>query len=196
MMARQLKLFGSPSTSSLPEGFKYIEDFLSPEEEGAVVDSFDDLPFKEFEYQGFQGKRRVVSFGWRYDFNVKKLQKADDIPDFLRPLHAAAARLASLPPEQLQQVLITEYRPGAAIGWHKDRPEFGSVVGISLISSCTFRFRRKMGSRWERASLIVRPRSAYLLSGPARSEWQHSIPPVGSLRYSITFRNFRAQSTV
>jgi alkylated DNA repair dioxygenase AlkB len=91
----------------------------------------------------------------------------------------------------LQQVLLTEYRPGVQIGWHKDRSVFGEVVGISLLSSCTFRLRRKMGSQWERASIIAQPRSAYLLAGPSRTMWEHSIPGVEALRYSITFRNFK-----
>ena len=93
--------------------------------------------------------------------------------------------------EKFQQVLVTEYPPGAAIGWHKDRPMFGEVIGVSLLASCTFRLRRKQGGAWERASIQAAPRSAYLLSGPARSEWEHSIPPLDALRYSITFRNFK-----
>jgi alkylated DNA repair dioxygenase AlkB len=97
-----------------------------------------------------------------------------------------------LNPSDLQQVLLTEYRPGVQIGWHKDRSVFGEVVGISLLSACTFRLRRKLGGQWERASIIVEPRSAYLLAGPSRTEWEHSIPGVPELRYSITFRNFKA----
>jgi alkylated DNA repair dioxygenase AlkB len=93
----------------------------------------------------------------------------------------------------LQQVLVTEYPLGAPIGWHKDRPEFGGVVGVSLLAPCILRFRRKIGSKWERASLIAEPRSAYLLSGAARQDWQHSIPPVESLRYSVTFRSFKTR---
>jgi alkylated DNA repair dioxygenase AlkB len=190
---RQLELLeGSPS-SALPEGFKYRADLVSAEEERALILRFADLPFREFEYQNFQGKRRVVSFGWRYDFKVRRLQKTDDIPDFLLSLRAVAAAFANLPPEDLQQVLVTEYPLGAPIGWHKDRPEFGEVVGVSLLAPCILRFRRKMGSKWERASLIAEPRSAYLLSGAARQDWQHSIPPVESLRYSVTFRSFKAR---
>ena len=86
---------------------------------------------------------------------------------------------------------MTEYPPGAAIGWHKDRSVFGDVVGISLLSACTFRFRRKAGAKWERSSLTAQPRSSYLLRGPSRSQWEHSIPPVANIRYSISFRNFR-----
>jgi alkylated DNA repair dioxygenase AlkB len=93
-------------------------------------------------------------------------------------------------PDDLQQALVTEYDVGAAIGWHRDKPMFGQVIGVSLLSSCRFRLRRKVGSGWERAALIAEPRSAYLLSGPSRTEWEHSIPAVDALRYSITFRNF------
>ncbi len=193
--ARQPKLFEASPFSSLPEGFKYVADLISVAEERALVLQFAELPFREFEYQGFQGKRRVVSFGWRYDFNVRRLQKTGDIPDFLLSLRAVAAAFANLPPEILQQVLVTEYPLGAPIGWHKDRPEFGEVVGVSLLAPCILRFRRKIGSKWERASLIAERRSAYLLSGAARQDWQHSIPPVESLRYSVTFRSFKTRQS-
>ena len=87
--------------------------------------------------------------------------------------------------------MVTEYAPGAAIGWHKDRSVFGDVLGVSLVSPCRFRLRCKAGSTWDRSSLIVEPRSVYLLSGPARAQWEHSIPAVEALRYSVTFRNLR-----
>ena len=107
---------------------------------------------------------------------------------------ACVKRWPSLPAsrrDQLQHALVTEYSPGAAIGWHKDRPEFNDVIGISLLAPCVFRLRRKMEQRWERASLVLQPRSAYLLRGVARDDWQHSIPPVDKLRYSVTFRSLR-----
>jgi alkylated DNA repair dioxygenase AlkB len=184
-------LFESLKPEVLPEGFTYKEDVLSLDEEQALIRHFADLPFREFEYQGFLGKRRVVSFGWRYDFNTRELKKAEDIPAFMLPLRAEVAGFTGLASDALQHMLVTEYAPGAGIGWHKDRPEFGDVIGISLLGSCVFRLRRKMGSKWERASLIARPRSSYLMRGAARTEWQHSIPPVDSLRYSITFRTFK-----
>ena len=149
------------------------------------------LPLKEFEFQGFLGKRRIVSFGWRYDFNGGGLQQTDDLPVFLLAVREQAAQFAGMSADQLQQVLLTEYKPGVQIGWHKDRSVFGEVVGISLLSPCTFRLRRKLGTKWERASIVAEPRSGYLLSGPARTDWEHSIPSVGALRYSITFRNFK-----
>ena len=113
------------------------------------------------------------------------------MPGFLLPLRKKAAEFAGLGQESLQHVLVTEYGPGAGIGWHKDKAMFAEVVGISLLAPCRFRLRRKSGDKWERASLIAEPRSVYLLAGPARSEWEHSIPSVEQLRYSLTFRNFR-----
>jgi alkylated DNA repair dioxygenase AlkB len=190
MQRAHAELFGLPP--ELPPGFKYQPDLIEPREELALVRRIESLPLKEFEFQGFLGKRRIVSFGWRYDFNGGGLRKTDEMPDFLLPVRGAAAAFAGLEPDELQQVLMTEYRPGVQIGWHKDRSLFGEVVGISLLSPCTFRLRRKMGDgRWERASLVAEPRSAYLLAGPSRTEWEHSIPAVAALRYSITFRNFK-----
>jgi len=176
---------------TLPAGFRYKPALISPDEEPLLVEHIASLPLKEFEFQGFLGKRRVASFGWRYDFNGGGLEKTDEIPSFLIPVREQAAQFAGLPPERLQQVLLTEYRPGVQIGWHKDRSVFDEVVGISLLSSCTFRLRRKVGSKWERASIVAEPRSVYLLEGPSRSEWEHSIPAVDELRYSITFRNLK-----
>ena len=92
-------------------------------------------------------------------------------------------------------MLVTEYSAGAAIGWHRDKQEFGEIIGVSLLSPCTFRLRRAKGKGWERVNLTAEPRSAYLMSGPSRSEWEHSIPPVDALRYSITFRNLRDELT-
>src|SRR5689334_5513002 len=181
-----------PGAPDLPEGFKYQPDFISPDDEQQLVQQIRTLPLKEFEFQGFLGKRRVVSFGWRYDFNDRELQRADDIPPFLLPLRERAAKFAGLGPDSLQHVLVTEYAEGAAIGWHRDKAVFDEVVGISLLASCRFRFRRQLADgKWERAAIIAEPRSAYLLAGPARTQWEHSIPAVEQLRYSITFRNFR-----
>jgi alkylated DNA repair dioxygenase AlkB len=185
----QIALFGA--AHELPEGFEYQADILSSEDEQLLLDRMRQLPFKEFQFQGFVGKRRIVSFGWQYDFNERMLRQADDIPPFLLPLREAAADFAGIPPEQLAQVLLTEYDAGASIGWHRDKKMFGDVIGISLLSACRFRFRRKAGSTWKRASLIAEPRSAYLLRGPSRTEWEHSIPAVDALRYSITFRTLR-----
>jgi alkylated DNA repair dioxygenase AlkB len=190
MPAPQRELFERPK-AALPAGFKYQPDFISHDEEKNLAERIAALPLKEFEFQGFLGKRRIVSFGWRYDFNGGGLQKTEDMPDFLLPVRTKAAGFAGLEPDDLQQVLLTEYKPGVQIGWHKDRSVFGEVVGVSLVSACTFRLRRKIGTKWERTSIVAASRSAYLLSGPARTEWEHSIPAVPELRYSITFRKFK-----
>jgi alkylated DNA repair dioxygenase AlkB len=171
---------------------RYATDVLSTQEEKALLDTLPSLPFKEFEFHGFLGKRRVVSFGWHYDFNGGGLRQAGDLPDFLLPVRERAARFAGLVPAALEHALLLDYPRGAAIGWHKDRPAFGDVVGISLLTPCLFRLRRKVGPAWERRSFTAEPRSAYLLRGPARNEWEHSIPPANTRRYSITFRTLRA----
>jgi len=180
-------LFGIAS-DDLPDGFRYGPDLVDAKEEAALVVAIEALPFKAFEFQGFLGKRRVVSFGWRYDFNGGGFQKIDPLPDFLLPLRGRAAEFAGLPANAIEHALVTEYRDGAAIGWHKDRDVFDDVIGVSFVSPCTFRFRRKRGAKWERRSLTVAPRSVYLLRGPSRTEWEHSIPGVEMLRYSVTFR--------
>jgi alkylated DNA repair dioxygenase AlkB len=185
MFTEQTSLFAP----TLPEGFKYETEVVSRSMETELLKNFKSLPFKEFEFQGYLGKRRVVSFGWRYDFTDRILHRSRDIPEFLLSLRTVAANFAGMDPEKLQHVLVTEYDRGAPIGWHRDRPEFGQIVGVSLLSSCTFRLRRKVGTKWERRSFTAEPRSAYLMSGPSRTEWEHSIPSVEQLRYSITFRN-------
>jgi alkylated DNA repair dioxygenase AlkB len=177
-------------TRKLPAGFAYREDVILLTEEQAMIECFEELPFKPFEFHGFLGKRRVVSFGWRYDFAGRTLRNSDPIPPFLLPLRQRAADFAGVPADGMQQILINEYAPGAGIGWHRDKPMFGEVVGISFGAPCIFRLRRKRGVDWEHAAHIVHPRSAYLLRGPSRQEWEHSVPPVDRLRYSVTFRNF------
>jgi alkylated DNA repair dioxygenase AlkB len=184
----QLALFADPT---LPEGFRYQPGLITAALESGLVARFAELPFKPFEFQGFLGKRRVTSFGWRYDFNEQAMQRAAPLPEWLAEVRDLAAAFADLHPSKLAHAMVTEYEPGAPIGWHRDRPQFEDVIGISLLSPCTFRFRRKQGAGWQRASIVAEPRSAYLLRGPARTEWQHSIPPVEALRYSITFRTLR-----
>jgi alkylated DNA repair dioxygenase AlkB len=192
MKHEQLALF---QPQSMPAGFRYAPDVIDPAEEARLVAAFADLPFKEFEFHGFLGKRRVVSFGFRYDFNGGGLTEAEPMPPFLLPARERAAAFAGLTPDRLQHVLITEYRPGAAIGWHRDRANFGDVIGVSLVSPCTFRMRRRRGTGWERAAMRLYRRSVYLMRGPSRDEWEHSIPAVNALRYSITFRSMRDRTT-
>src|SRR3981081_3055798 len=166
---------------------RYAADVLSPVEEQALLEEIPALAFKEFEFHGFLGKRRTVSFGWRYDFNGGGLGKAGEIPEFLVPVRERAARFAGLSPASLEHALIIEYQPGAAIGWQQARPVFGDVSGLSLRAPCTFRLRRKAGARWERRSFVAQPRSAYLLRGPPRTAGAHSIPPLDPLPYSSTY---------
>jgi alkylated DNA repair dioxygenase AlkB len=173
----------------LPDGFCYEPDLIDQPEERDLVASLQSLPFRAFEFHGFLGKRRVVSFGWRYDFNEGGLKRADPMPDVLLPLRRKAAEFARREDAVFEQAIVTEYTPGAAIGWHRDRSVFGEVIGVSLRARCTFRFRRKNQTTWERASLIAEPRSVYLLSESSRSDWEHSIPAVAELRYSVTFRS-------
>lgn len=216
------------SASELPAGMRYAGELIPHDEEQRLVQAMAALPFKEFEFHGFLGKRRTVSFGWNYDFNGGGLKRAGEMPDFLLPVRARAARFAGLDSSALEHALLIEYGPGAAIGWHRDRPQFGDVIGISLLSPCTFRLRRRaehdpekwtpvFGKRscsndnsvrdddskirhparakWERRSIAAEPRSAYLLRGPSRTEWEHSIPPLETLRYSITFRTLVRRGT-
>jgi alkylated DNA repair dioxygenase AlkB len=185
----QPDLFGSPA---LPEGLEYRSGFVSPEEEAELAARLAQLPFKAFEFHGFTGNRRTVSFGWHYAFDGSGLKPAEPLPDWMEPLAARAAELAGLERQAFAHALVIEYAPGAGIGWHRDRPVFGDVVGISLLAPAKLRFRRKQGAKWERATVLAEPRSAYLLRGPARDEWEHSIPAMESLRYSITLRTLRA----
>jgi alkylated DNA repair dioxygenase AlkB len=188
----QLDLLDPVSDSNLPEGFVYRPELISRAEEAALIDHFGALPFREFEFHGYLGKRRTVSFGLHYDFGDMKVRETEAIPEFLLPLRDRAAEFAGIDPQALRHALVTEYAPGAPIGWHRDRPVFGDVIGVSFASACRFRFRRKCGDGWQRSAILLKPRSAYLLRGPARSEWEHSIPPAEELRYSVTFRTARA----
>jgi alkylated DNA repair dioxygenase AlkB len=185
-MADQLDFFDA--TPAFPVGFKYQREIITLKAERTLLAEIRKLPFKEFEFHGHVGKRRTVSFGWAYDFSSEHLLPADEMPLFLLTTRQTAADFAGLAAEELQQVLVTEYSPNAGIGWHRDKAVFGDVIGISLLSSCPFRLRRQLGEKWQRVTVEAEPRSAYLLSGVARTQWEHSIPPVDSLRYSITYR--------
>ena len=174
-----------------PEGFLYQTEILSTEEERDLIEIFCTLPLKEYDFLGFKARRRVVYYGWRYDSSDHQLKPTEEIPTYLLDLRKRAASFATLSPDDLALAQIIEYRPGAAIGWHRDREVFGDIIGISLLSPCNFRFRRQIYSGWERYLHIAEPRSIYLLRGPSRLEWQHSIPAVDALRYSIIFRSLR-----
>ena len=189
MPSSQPDLFGNEA--AFPEGFRYRDDLIAPAEEAALLAELERLAFAPFDFHGWQGKRRIVSYGWRYDYGARAVAEAEKLPDFLHELRAKAARFADLAEAELRQVLVTEYEVGAGIGWHRDKPEFGEVIGVSLLSATSLRFRlAKEGGGWERRAVAVAPRSAYLLQGPARHRWYHSIRPVATLRYSITFRRY------
>jgi alkylated DNA repair dioxygenase AlkB len=187
----QLSLLDEP-VRSLPDGFEYRPGLVTPQHEAELIERFQALDFKPFEFHGYFGNRRVVSFGWRYDFAASRVHRAHDVPDFLLPLRDRAAAFAGIDPMALEHALLTEYSAGAGIGWHRDRPVFDDVIGISLGAPCRFRLRRKQGATWQRAAIELMPRSAYLLRGPVRREWEHSIPPLEQLRYSVTFRSVKA----
>jgi len=171
-----------------PDGLVYAAEFMSPEEERQLVAQISNLAFSPFQFHGFEGKRNVVSFGWRYGFDGSGLARTENMPPFLLPIRGRAAAFAGLPEEALEQLLVIHYPPGAGIGWHKDRPVFDETIGISLLSDCRFRFRRRAERGWDRFNLNAEARSIYVLRGASRSEWEHSIPQVETVRYSLTFR--------
>jgi alkylated DNA repair dioxygenase AlkB len=187
---KQATLFdGSRGTENhQPEGFRYEENFITDEEEQGLLEALGLLDLKPFEFHGHIGNRRVTSFGLKYNFSRRAVETASDIPPFLADLLPRVASFAHYEQGAFRQVGVNEYRAGAGIGWHKDKPEFGVVVGLSLGAPATMRFRKPRGKTWQRVPHEVQPRSIYILAGEARTEWEHSIPEVSDLRYSITFR--------
>ncbi|HVM37363.1 MAG TPA: alpha-ketoglutarate-dependent dioxygenase AlkB [Sphingomicrobium sp.] len=177
-------LFDTP----LVAGLKLADPFIDEAEEAALLDRLQGLDLAPFRFQGWEGKRRTHSFGWRYDFDDASFRPADPLPDWLLPLRGQAARFAGVAPGDFVHVLLARYDPGAGIGWHRDRPVFEQVVGVSLGSPAVMRLRQRTASGFRRASQPLAPRSAYLLSGEVRHDWEHSIVPGEQLRFSITFR--------
>ena len=184
-------LFGEPL---LPDGFRYRPDVLTAAEEARLVKSFEALPLKPFEFHGYLGNRRIFTFGHKYMFAGADRNEDHSIPDTMRPLMEIAGRISGQPAERFEQVMVTEYAPGAGIGWHLDRPNYEDIVSISFLAPCSLRLRRKAGGTWERRSAQIEPRSAYLLHGAVRHDWQHSIAPMEKLRYSVTLRTLRGWS--
>lgn len=175
-----------------PTGFQYSQDLIDPDEEHDLIGLLEALPWEPVVFRGYEARRRVVHFGHRYDFEARGVSPGLPIPDALVALREQAAVLTGDDPARYVEVLATEYRPGATIGWHSDAPAFGStVLGVSLGSSCRMRFRRRTTGGWMRFDQTLEPRSAYVIGGEARSAWQHSIPPTEALRYSITYRTVR-----
>jgi alkylated DNA repair dioxygenase AlkB len=177
-------LFDTP----LVAGLRYAEDVIGAGEERALLDRLVPLDLAPFRFHGWLGNRRTESFGWRYDFEDASFTPAEPIPEWLEPLRRRAASFAGLQPDDFVHVLVARYDPGAGIGWHRDRDVFEDVVGISLNTPATLRFRQRTPEGFRRAKLEVEPRSAYLLSGEVRHDWEHSIAPGEQLRFSITFR--------
>jgi DNA oxidative demethylase len=177
-------LFDAP----LIAGLGYRERFIGEAEERELIGRLAELDLAPFRFHGWLGNRKTRSFGWRYDFEDASFTPAEPIPEWLQPLQARAAAFVGVAPDAFVHVLVARYDPGAGIGWHRDRDVFDQVVGVSLNTPATLRFRRRTPAGFRRASLEVEPRSAYLLSGEARHEWEHSIVPGDQLRFSITFR--------
>ena len=177
-------LFDTP----LIEGLHYEEDVISEAEEHALIEHLEALDLAPFRFHGFLGNRRTQSFGWRYDFDDASFLPTEPIPDWLEPVRARAAAFAGIDPGDFVHALLARYDPGAGIGWHKDRDVFEQVVGVSLNTPATLRFRQRTATGFRRTELAVEPRSAYLLSGEARWDWEHRITPGDQLRFSITFR--------
>jgi alkylated DNA repair dioxygenase AlkB len=185
-VSEQFALFETPA--SLPEGLRYAADFVSPEIEHQLVSRIRDLPLEPFQFGQFEGKRRVASFGFRYDYASRQLQRSEPIPAWLNEIIVTRVEAFGGPDTWVRQVLCTEYDVGVGIGWHRDKPHFDRIFGLSLGSACKFRFRRSAGKSWERFMLDAEPRSIYMMSGASRHIWEHSIPAVESPRYSITLR--------
>jgi DNA oxidative demethylase len=187
----QPDLFGSPPLA----GLSTAEDVVTPEEERRLTAAIDAVELSPFRYQGWEGRRLTATFGWRYDFEDGSFRPAEPIPDWLLPLRETAARFAGLGPAELAQALLIRYDPGAGIGWHRDRPVFEHVVGVSLGAPATMRFRRRRPEGgFDRRSVPLAPRSAYHLSGEARHGWEHSIPEMDATRWSVTFRSLSGRS--
>lgn len=186
--------------AKVPDGFIYHRNFISEAEEPELIREIQSLHLKSFKYYQFTGKRRIASFGWQYEFGKSEITTAPDMPAFLLPVRIRAGTLFNIDPNSLMQTSIIEYSTGSPIGWHRDISQFGVVVGISLGAACRMRFRKynrvrsRILKRDEILSIELEPRSLYLMSGASRELWQHSIPPVKDLRYSIMMRTLRAQS--
>ncbi len=184
----QADLFGTPV---LP-GLAYRNALISEAEERELVARIDGAQLSPFRFQQWTGKRLTNSYGWRYDFETGRFAPAEPIPEWLEPLKARAARFADLNAAELVQALLIRYDAGVGIGWHRDRPVFEHVVGISLGTPAAVRFRRRITAGSQRTSATLAPRSIYHLSGEARHSWEHSIAALPATRWSITFRSLAA----
>jgi alkylated DNA repair dioxygenase AlkB len=171
-------------------GLGVASDVVTEIEERSLIAAIDATELSPFRFQRWTGKRLTSSYGWHYDFETSRVARAEPIPDWLLPIRERVAMFAGLAPELLIQALLIRYDPGAGIGWHRDRPIYEHVIGLSLGAPAEMRFRRRLGDRdFERATLPLEPRAAYHLSGPARHAWEHSIVELDRTRWSITFRS-------
>jgi len=187
---KQGELFGT--LQRLPPEMSYQPEFISRDEEGLLLAEIEKLPLHEAEYKEYTAKRRIISYGGSYDFSTNVLTPGEPIPPFLHQLRERCAAFAGIPASEFTHALIAEYKVGTPLGWHRDVPEFEIVVGVSLGAACRMRLRRyppKPDTKKETLAIELEPRSAYVMRGEARWSWQHSIPPVKSNRYSITFRS-------
>ena len=180
-------------TSDLPRGFVLTPEFLTEDEERELLGCIRAIPFGTVQMHGVTAKRRVAQFGWHYSFETWKLAPAAPMPAQFVGIRERAAALAGIDAEEFSEILVTEYPPGAGIGWHRDAPPFGIVAGISLAGGCRMRFQRGKGKERVTAAVILPRRSIYLLTGEARTQWQHTIPAVKEQRWSITLRTLRAK---
>lgn len=192
MKRKQAELFAE--APALPEGFVFQHEFITPHEERSLLDVIAGLTLEEAKYKQYTARRRIAYFGYGYDFVSNRLGEAPAAPACLAPLRAKVAAWMELAPDALEQALITQYRPGTPLGWHRDAPDFGRVAGVSLGGWARMRLRKYPRGDDEPISLDLAPRSAYQMNGPARWRWQHAIPATRELRYSITFRTLRAGS--
>ena len=189
----------SNASARVPDGFLYRKDLILEAEEQELVEEIQKVQLEPFKYYQFTGKRRTASFGWQYEFGASAVTAAPETPPFLLPLRTRAGKVFNIDPTSLIQTSIIEYSTGSPIGWHRDIPYFGIVVGVSLGAACRMRFRKysrvrsKKLNRDEVFSIELQPRSIYLMSGASREIWQHSIPPVKELRYAIMMRTLRAK---
>ena len=181
-----------PTLEDRPEGLVYRPELLSVDEERTLLEELERLEFHEIRMHGVVAKRTARHFGLDYDYERRStVEEAEPLPDWLVPVRRHAAELASVEPEELVETLVQRYPAGAQIGWHRDAPAFGLVVGISLGSSSRLRFRRDKGGVRRQFEVELEPRSGYVLGGEARTAWKHHVPPTKALRYSITFRTLR-----
>ena len=190
----QQALFPIEPTSSWPAGLDYRAGFVSIDEERELLDIIRALPFRHSKYRQYTARRRTVNYGAGYDFTHQLRTPAPEIPEFLAGLRLRAAQWLGIAPQEFVQALISEYQPGTPLGWHRDVPDYESIVALSLLSACRIRFRRYPWNPQEKDDIFAiepHPRSAYVLSGEARWKWQHSVPAVKTLRYSITLRTAR-----